>query len=174
MDSVCSLFLADRVRRKVFSSIRASSLIEIGVGSGKNMALLSAPVRAGVDTSLEMLKFARGRFRGLHVFAGDAVRLPLKDGGFEVSVLCYVLRGLSRPVEAVREALRVSTRVVIIDYDRPCFIPRFIWDTVISGFGRAVYGSRDLDFAALEKLGASKEVLKYYGGLYRVMILSAR
>jgi hypothetical protein len=63
---------------------------------------------------------------------------------------------------------------VIVDYDRPFFIPSFIWDNVINWFGRTVYGSSDLDYAAIEKLGAYKEVLRYYGGLYRVVILAAR
>jgi ubiquinone/menaquinone biosynthesis C-methylase UbiE len=173
MDSAFSLSLADRVRRRVFAGIRSSSLLEIGVGSGKSMSLFASPLRVGLDTSLDMLEFTRDRFRDVRLIVGDAMHLPVKDGSFDVSVFCYVLRGLASPADAVREALRVSSRVVIVDYDRPRFIPRLIWGRVINGFGRAVYGSGDLDFAAIEKLGASKEVLRYYGGLYRVVILAA-
>lgn len=173
IDSVFSLSLADRVRKKVLPAVKSSSLLEIGIGSGKNVSLLASPVCVGVDTSLDMLEFTRDRFRDVRLVVGDAMRLPMKDGAFDVTVLCYVLRGLASPADAVSEALRVSSRVVIVDYDRPRFIPRLIWDNVINGLGRVVYGSRDLDFAAIEKLGASKEVLRYYGGLYRVVILAA-
>ncbi len=174
LDSALSLSLADRVRGKVFPRLESSSLLEIGVGSGKNMNLLAAPVRVGVDTSLDMLEFTRSRFREVGLVAGDAARLPLRDGSFDTSVFCYVLRGLKSPADAVREALRVSSRVVIIDYDRPFYIPRFIWDHVINRLGRTLYGSRNLDYAYIEKLGANKEILRYYGGLYRVVILRAR
>jgi ubiquinone/menaquinone biosynthesis C-methylase UbiE len=172
MDSVFSLSLANRVRRKVLSSVRSASLLEIGIGSGKNMEILVAPVRVGVDTSLDMLMYTRRRFRDVGLVAGDAMCLPIKDGSFEVSVFCYVLRGLANPAAAVREALRVSSRVVILDYDRPAFIPRFIWHGLIYRVGGAIYGSRDVDFAAIEKLGASKQVFMYYGGLFRVVILA--
>jgi ubiquinone/menaquinone biosynthesis C-methylase UbiE len=173
VDSAFSLSLADRVRRKVFDRLRPSSLLEIGVGSGKNMVMPVSPVKVGVDISLDMLEYARSRFRDVGLVVCDAVSLPLRNDTFELSVFCYVLRGLAKPRDAVREALRVSSRVVIIDYDRPFFIPGFLWDNVINRIGRVVFGSKDLDFAAIEKLGASKEVLKYYGGLYRVIILDA-
>jgi demethylmenaquinone methyltransferase/2-methoxy-6-polyprenyl-1,4-benzoquinol methylase len=174
IDSLFSLSLADRVRKKVLSSVRPASLLEIGIGSGKNMDILAAPVRVGVDTSLDMLEFTRRRFRDVGVVAGDAMFLPIKDQSFDLSVFCYVLRGLANPAGAVKEALRVSSRVVIVDYDRPVFIPRVIWRGLIDRVGRSVYGSRDIDYAAIEKLGASKEVFRYYGGLFRVVILAAQ
>lgn len=173
LDFLFSLSLADRVRREVLASVRSSSLLEIGVGSGKNMRILEAPVRVGVDTSLAMLGFTRKRFRDVGLVAGDALSLPIRDSSFDVCLFCYVLRGLSNPVGAVREALRVSSRVMIIDYDRPIFIPRFMWNGLIYRVGRAVYGSRDVDFEAIERLGASKEIFRYYGGLFRVVILTA-
>ncbi|MGD9140881.1 MAG: methyltransferase domain-containing protein [bacterium] len=173
LDSLGSLFLADRVRSKALASLGSGSLLEIGVGSGKNMRLMASAFRVGVDNSLDMLEFTRRKFGDVRLVAGDAVRLPVKDASFDLAVFCYVLRGLASPAEAVREALRVSARVVIVDYDRPGFIPRLVWSGVISRIGGALYGSRDLDFASIEKLGASKEVFRYYGGLFRVVILAA-
>ena len=174
LDSVGSMFLADRVRNKALASLKSRSLLEIGVGSGKNMGLMASPFRVGVDNSLEMLEFTRSKFGDVGLVACDARRLPMKDASFELCVFCYVLRGLAGPAEAVKEALRVSARVVIVDYDRPAFIPRLVWNGVIGRIARALYGSRDLDFASIEKLGASKEVFMYYGGLFRVVILAAR
>jgi ubiquinone/menaquinone biosynthesis C-methylase UbiE len=171
MDSVFSLSMADRVRRRVFETLKPRSLLEIGVGSGKNMRLLACPLRMGVDTSVSMLRHTQTKFHDVALVAADAISLPLRDASFDMSVFCYVLRGLRSPVQAVREALRVSSRVVIVDYDRPRFVPRMLWDAVINRFGRRVYGSKDLDFAAIEKLGDYKEVIRYYGGLYRVIIL---
>jgi len=173
VDSLFSAWLSDRVRKKVLASLEPSSLLEIGIGSGKNMKLLVSPLRVGVDTSREMLKYTKSTYRDVKVIIGDAAHLPVRDVIFEVSVFCYVLRGLRKPLDAVREALRVSSKVIIIDYDRPYLLPRVVWDKVINRFSYAVYGSRDLDFAALEELGASKRVFKYYCGLYRVIELEA-
>lgn len=173
MDSVFSLSLADRMRARVFRSLECSSLVEVGIGSGKNMGLLVSPVRVGVDTSVDMLEHTRSKFHDVRLIVGDAVSLPLKSGSFDVSVFCYALRGFKRPLDAIREGLRVSSRVVIVDYDRPYFVPRFVWERIVNRLGHALYGSRDLDFAAIEELGATREVLRYYGGLYRVIILTA-
>ena len=72
---------------------------------------------------------------------------------------------------AVREALRVSRRVVIIDYARPALMPAFLWRHVINRFGYAVFGSRDIDFEAMERLAGRCQVSELYGGLYRLMML---
>jgi ubiquinone/menaquinone biosynthesis C-methylase UbiE len=102
---------------------------------------------------------------------GDAHSLPFRDGSVEVSFFSYCLRGLERPLEAVREALRVSARVIIVDYSKPALMPEIIWKRVINRLGFAVFGSRDIDFESMERLAARGQVSELYGGLYKVLIL---
>ena len=97
--------------------------------------------------------------------------LPFRDACIGVSVFSYCLRGLDGPVEAVKEALRVSSEVIIVDYNRPRRMPAAIWDKVINWFGWKVFGSKDLDYDLLERLGSSVRSRDLYGGLYKVIVL---
>jgi SAM-dependent methyltransferase len=170
-DTLLSLGLSDRVRRMVVSGIDAASFLEIGVGSGKNLDLVDSELRVGVDMSRRMLDHAKSRFEGVGLVLGDAHRLPFGDSSFDVSLLCYTLKSLARPEEAVREGLRVSSKVVVIEYDRLRLLPRLVWDHLIDPFGAVIFGSRALDFAAIAGAAKKVKVTGYFGGLYRVMVL---
>jgi ubiquinone/menaquinone biosynthesis C-methylase UbiE len=171
VDSLCSLCFSDRVRRKVLGGVRASPFLEIGAGSGKNFAIVDSRAKIGLERSLTMLRYAKRRFPTIMLVIGDAHMLPFRDACVGVSVFSYCLRGLSRPMDAVKEALRVSSEVIIIDYDRPHAMPGAIWEQVFNRFGWMVFGSRDLDYNALEQLGVSSRSEELYGGLYRVLVL---
>ena len=171
LDTVVSVSLSDKVRRKVLAGLKASSLLEIGVGSGKNLGHLTSVFAVGVDTSRQMLDFASTRFPGTRLVVGDAHSLPFCDGSIDVSLFSYCMAVVARPVEAVKEALRVSSRVIVIDYNRPRFVPRFLWDRFAARFGFHVFGSKQVDFESLAALAETKETRDYYGGLYRLVVL---
>jgi ubiquinone/menaquinone biosynthesis C-methylase UbiE len=170
-DTVISFSLSDRVRRKVVSDIRARSFLEIGVGSGKNLEYANSEVRIGIDTSCEMLSMTGRRFPSTALICADAHRLPFRDASIEVSLFSYCLAVLARPADAMREALRVSRRVVVIDYYRPRLVPRLVWEKVITGFGRKVFGSNQLDFGSIAALAQRGQVRDFYQCLYRVLVL---
>jgi ubiquinone/menaquinone biosynthesis C-methylase UbiE len=172
LDTLVSVSLSDRVRRKALHGLKARSLLEIGVGTGKNLAHLTSLLSVGIDTSRQMLTLARARFPGTTLVIGDAHSLPFCDGSMEVSLFFYCMAVLASPVEALKEALRVSSRVIVIDYDRPRCIPRFLWNRVAARFGFRVFGSRPVDFESLAALAETSETRDYYGGLYRVMVMN--
>jgi demethylmenaquinone methyltransferase/2-methoxy-6-polyprenyl-1,4-benzoquinol methylase len=151
--------------------LRPHSTLELGVGSGKNLSFLSSGFRIGFDVSMEMLKSARKRCPDARFVLGDAHHLPVKDASVDLCVLCYCLRGIAKPLEVVKEALRVASRVIVIDYNRPGFLPRWIWDGVIERIGAMIFGSRNLDFGAIGRLGSKAKVMDFYGSLYRVLII---
>jgi ubiquinone/menaquinone biosynthesis C-methylase UbiE len=171
VDSLCSLSLSDRVRLKALGRIKSDSFLEIGAGSGKSFALVDSRFKLGLDRSASMLRHARRRFPDTSVVIGDAHMLPFRDACVEVSVFSYCLRGLDRPAEAVKEALRVSSQVIIVDYNKPRGMPAVLWERVINRFGWKVFGSRDLDYGLLERLGSRSNGSALYGGLYRVVVL---
>jgi ubiquinone/menaquinone biosynthesis C-methylase UbiE len=171
VDTMCSLSLADRVRHKVLGGVSADSVLEIGAGSGKNFSLVDSPLAMGLDRSASMLHHARRRFPAMRPLIGDAHMLPFRDACVGVAIFSYCLRGLARPGAAVKEALRVASEVVIMDYNCPRFMPRAVWEMVLNRFGWRVFGSRDVDYAALERLGRSCRSTDLYGGLYRVLVL---
>jgi ubiquinone/menaquinone biosynthesis C-methylase UbiE len=171
VDSFLSGWRSAHARKKALADIDAGSFLEIGAGSGKSFRHVSSPLIIGLDTSASMLAYARKRVPGLIAVVGDAHSLPFRDASVDVSVFSYCLRGLARPLAAVREALRVSRRVIIIDYARPALMPGFVWRGLINRFGYAVFGSRDIDFEAMERLAGRCQVGELYGGLYRLMML---
>jgi len=171
IDSVCSLSLSDRVRRQALGGIKTDSFLEIGAGSGKNFALADSGLKIGLDRSREMLRHARRRFPGTIPVIGDAHMLPFRDACIGVSVFSYCLRELTRPADAVKEAMRVSSEVIIIDYNKPHMMPGVIWERFINWFGWKVFGSKDLDYGSLERLGFSARGCDLHGGLYKVIVM---
>jgi len=171
VDSLCSLSLSDRARAKALCKITADPFLEIGAGSGKSFKVTDSRFKIGLDRSPSMLRHARTRFPDTRLVIGDAHMLPFRDACVGVSVFSYCLRGLIGPADAVKEALRVSSEVIIIDYAKPRIMPSVLWEKVINWFGWKVFGSRDLDYDSLERLGSSSRVRYLYGGLYRVIVL---
>jgi len=171
IDSVFSGGRSERARKKALGGLAVGSFLEVGAGSGKSFHHVKSGMMIGLDTSVKMLELARKRVPGLVAVVGDAHRLPFRDGSVEVSFFSYCLRGLARPVDAVREALRVSPRVVIVDYNKPALMPGILWKRFVNRLGCAVFGSRDIDFESLERLARQRQVDEIYGGLYRLMVL---
>lgn len=99
----------------------AASLADIGCGQGHWSRLLypylRAPARlAGIDREPQWVATAEQNFRRafpnvateLAAFAvGDATRIPLPDNAFDVVTCQTLLMHLARPLDALREMLRV-------------------------------------------------------------------
>lgn len=104
----------------------AASLLDVGTGTGRMLALLGRdlPRAEGVDLSPEMLALARERLQGLGlrhcvVRLADMERLPGDLRGFDLAVFHQVLHYSQRPGAAVREAARALVpggRLLIVDY----------------------------------------------------------
>lgn len=102
------------------------SLLDVGTGTGRMLALLGGEVaRAeGIDLSPEMLTLARQRLQsaGLRhclVRHADMEHLSGESRDFDVVIFHQVLHYSARPAAAVREcarALRAGGRMVIVDY----------------------------------------------------------
>lgn len=90
--------------------------IEIGVGTGRIAGPLH--IRFGLDGSPEMLKLAQRR--GVKTFLGDAYDTKLPDKGFDYSLFYVTLCFLKRPDEAIKEAYRISKKVISVILDRKC------------------------------------------------------
>jgi SAM-dependent methyltransferase len=99
----------------------AASLADIGCGLGHWSRLLYSYLRAparlvGVDREERWVAAAVGNLRSafpqvppdlLTVVQGDATRIPLPDDSFDVVTCQTVLMHLARPIDALREMLRI-------------------------------------------------------------------
>ncbi len=170
VDILLSLGLSERVRRKVLTGIDAPRTLEVGIGTGKCIRYLRSNFVVGLDKSHEMVRFLKKRNPNLSVSCGDAECLPFVDRCFDLSIFCYCLASLPDASRAIAEALRVSKKVLVIDYDKPSIIPELIWKKIVKVIGRLIFGSCWLDYEKLSTLTRCQSQ-KLYMGLYRVMVL---
>lgn len=111
---------------------RGQRLLEVGCGTGIFLEVLHRAGFdvAGLDSAPAMLEAARGRLgprAELHL--GRAEHLPFEDKEFDFSVLFTVLEFCADPGLALREAVRVTRKAVLI-----AFLNRFSlhWLTTIA------------------------------------------
>ena len=99
-------------RERLWSLVRGPEVLEVGVGTGKNIAFYPAGVRVtGVDLTPGMLDRARKRAallnREVTLLLGDAQNLDFADASFDTIVATFVFCSVSDPVRGLRELGRV-------------------------------------------------------------------
>ncbi|NUR29213.1 MAG: demethylmenaquinone methyltransferase [Catenulispora sp.] len=78
------------------------------------------------DFSLGMLQVGKRRLPHLTFAAGDATRLPFRDGSFDAVTISFGLRNVQDTDSALREMLRVTKpggRLVVCEFSRPTLAP---------------------------------------------------
>jgi ubiquinone/menaquinone biosynthesis C-methylase UbiE len=91
------------------------TLLDVGAGTGhfgRYFTQLGLQV-VGVDTSAPMIVEA-ARIGGPPATFGDALRLPFEDLSFDVVAMVATLAFVAQPDRALREAVRVSRRGLLI------------------------------------------------------------
>ena len=97
-----------------------AKLLDVCAGTGDLALAFRGTKAVGCDFSLGML--GRGKAKGLTAAAGDALRLPFKDGSFDAAVCAFGFRNTSDWALAARELARVARpggRVGILDFGMP-------------------------------------------------------
>lgn len=102
-------------------------ILEIGVGTGRNLPLYSAAADVtAVDISARMLERAEERARRsrapIRLQQADAEALPFRDGSFDTVTATCVLCSVRDPVRALREVRRVVSpagEVRLLEHVRP-------------------------------------------------------
>jgi ubiquinone/menaquinone biosynthesis C-methylase UbiE len=96
------------------------SLLDVGAGSGRLMALIAqqAPLErlVGLEPSADLRMLAQRDYGFARdaMIDGDATALPFADGEFDVVTEFAVLHHLRQPRRAVREMIRVARHAVMI------------------------------------------------------------
>ncbi|WP_436992600.1 demethylmenaquinone methyltransferase [Streptomyces sp. enrichment culture] len=130
-NDVLSLFQDRRWRREVARAVDArpgQRVLDLAAGTGTS----SLPfVEEGAyvvpcDFSLGMLREGKKRHPWLPLTAGDAMRLPFRDGVFDAVTISFGLRNVQDTGEALRELYRVTKpggRVVICEFSHATWAP---------------------------------------------------
>ena len=94
----------------------AETLLEVGCGTGHFAAGLERRHHrvVGLDRSPAMLAELHRRHPKLPGVLGDGHTLPFRDGAVDVTLFVTTLEFLERPAVALREAVRVSRRGLVV------------------------------------------------------------
>jgi demethylmenaquinone methyltransferase/2-methoxy-6-polyprenyl-1,4-benzoquinol methylase len=98
-------------------------VLDLAAGTGVSTSELarSGAYPVGVDISLGMLRTGK-RTRKVNLLAGDALRLPFRDGAFDAATISFGLRNVHDTRAALRELARVTRpggRLVVCEFSHP-------------------------------------------------------
>ena len=101
-----------RWRRLLFSHLEGQRILEVGVGTGKNLPFYPGNnhrMVAGIDVSEGMLAHARRQAEKRHValVQADAQKLPFPDASFDTVLATFVFCSVPDPVMGLQEIHRV-------------------------------------------------------------------
>lgn len=99
-------------RTMLWSHVRGPRVLEIGVGTGKNMPLYRRDWQiTAIDLSPRMLEQAKRHAEHEHVAVdlrvADAQALPFADASFDTVLATFVFCSVPDPVQGLREVVRV-------------------------------------------------------------------
>jgi ubiquinone/menaquinone biosynthesis C-methylase UbiE len=127
MESILERIAFSRWRKKVFASLRGEKILEVGVGTGKNLDFYPAEKKiAAIDFSPRMLSKARNRAKdkGLSVdlMEMDVQDLRFEDQTFDTIVATFVFCSVPDPLKGLREVKRVCKKnglIILLEHVRP-------------------------------------------------------
>ncbi len=116
-----------RRRRERVISGAEGRVLEVGIGTGRNLAYYREPARLiGIDLSPRMLGRASRRVRGTDLGAqlaqADVERLPFADASFDTVTATCVFCSVADPVAGLAEVARVTKptgRVLLLEHVWP-------------------------------------------------------
>ena len=126
MDKPMDLMGVRRRRKRLLSQAQGNTL-EVGVGTGRNLALYPDGVDlTGIDVSVNMLARAKRVAQGQGIEAkldlADVQELPYDDGSFTTVAATCVFCSVADPVAGLREVARVvrpDGQILLLEHVRP-------------------------------------------------------
>lgn len=143
-------WLGTRRRRRRLISRAAGQVLEVGMGTGKNLGYYPSGVDlTGIDVSKAMLDRARRRAARLGIAVtlveADVTALPFPDDYFDTSVATCVFCSVADPIAGLTELGRVTKpdgQILLLEHVRPrnSLLGRFA--DLATVFTRRVFGFR--------------------------------
>jgi demethylmenaquinone methyltransferase/2-methoxy-6-polyprenyl-1,4-benzoquinol methylase len=117
-----------RAVREAVDAKPGQRILDLAAGTGTSTQPFHA---AGAETvscdfSLGMLQVGKRRLPHLTFAAGDATKLPFRDGVFDAVTISFGLRNVQDTEGALREMHRVAKpggRIVVCEFSQPTFAP---------------------------------------------------
>ena len=115
MEGVVEKMVFKEWRRLLWSKVEGPTILEIGVGTGKNLPYYPPGVRVtAIDFSEQMLARAREKARkqgfAVRLMQMDVQNLEFEDESFDTVATSFVFCSVPAPVAGLREVARVCRR----------------------------------------------------------------
>lgn len=123
--------------------------LEIGVGTGRFASALG--IEYGIDIVPSMVDLAKKR--GVNAIVANAYKIPYSDKSFDYSLNMVTICFLAYPEAALKEARRVSRKVISVILDRNCEYIQEIIKRKEGFYEYATFYSRDELVALYRKCG---------------------
>jgi ubiquinone/menaquinone biosynthesis C-methylase UbiE len=119
--------LFSRWRRRVFHALDGDSILEVGVGTGKNLDFYPADKSiTAIDFSERMMGKARKKAENkginVHLEQMDVQDLQFDDQSFDTVLATFVFCSVGDPIKGLQEVKRVCKRngkVILLEHVRP-------------------------------------------------------
>jgi phosphatidylethanolamine/phosphatidyl-N-methylethanolamine N-methyltransferase len=152
LDAVYEWSWKRKLRAELFRQARGQRLLDVGVGTGCNMAFYpqGAEVTA-IDTSRGMLERARGRARELgravDLRQMNLLELAFPDDSFDTVAVTFVLLCLPDELQAaalteLRRVTRPNGRILVLDYHLSQRPGMRLWMRCLSPWLRWAFAAR--------------------------------
>ncbi len=164
-----------RIRARVTAGL-AGEVVEVGFGTGHNLAYLPASVTRllAVEPSRSSVRLAAARIAAsaipIDVIGPDAQRLPLPDASVDAALCTWSLCTIADPVAAVREVRRVlrpGGQLHFVEHGVAPDANVRRWQARLNRFQQRWVGgcNLDRDIPELLRLGgmAVSQLERYYG-----------
>jgi ubiquinone/menaquinone biosynthesis C-methylase UbiE len=124
IDLPLELFFFRKWRKEALSNL-SGKVLEVGVGTGRNLKFYSSRCSVtGIDYSEKMLEKARTKVRGMKnitLLLMDAEHLGFPNNNFDYIIITFALCSIPDPLRALKEMRRVlkpSGELIAIEYVR--------------------------------------------------------
>lgn len=116
----------DPWREKLWSFVKGPRVLEVGVGTGKNMPYYLPGMQiTAIDLTLGMLAHAQKKADKLNldvnIILGDAQSLEFEDDSFDSVVATFVFCSVPDPIQGLKELARVAKpqgQILLMDHVR--------------------------------------------------------
>ncbi|HII14880.1 MAG TPA: class I SAM-dependent methyltransferase [Nanoarchaeota archaeon] len=134
--------------RKRFAGMAAGSVLEVGVGTGKNLPYYSKSAKVtGIDISRGMLDKAikRSKMQGIgcSLLLMDAGDMKLKSSSFDCVACMFVLCSVPDPVKALQEMARVCKpdgKIIMLEHVLSSNRLIALWQKIHNPIARWLFG----------------------------------
>jgi ubiquinone/menaquinone biosynthesis C-methylase UbiE len=140
-------------------------VLEVGIGSGLNLAFYSSEVRRvyGVDPSVELQRIARKRAAGIpfqleFLPQSAETSLALANRSIDTAVLTWTLCSIPEPAKAlheIRRVLRPSGRLLFVEHGRAPDPRVAVWQDRLTPMWKRIAGGCHLNRKIDEMINAA-------------------